>query len=207
MGSPVNLSAYSEDQYDALREISNIAMGRAADTLARLLDRFIRLPVPQVRIVQAALVADTLRELVAGEASVTVIRQAFSGRLRGEALVFFCGETYAELADLLGHVGDSAVDHEELVLDLSNLLVGATIGGIAEQLGYELGYSPPSIIADRTTMDLVLEAKSVPWSQAVLLSLNLRVEGKAFLCHVLAFWPDEALRALRDAIDRFLETV
>jgi chemotaxis protein CheC len=203
----VNLTAYSDDQYDALREISNIAMGRAADSLARLLHRFIRLPVPNVRIVEAALVADALRELVAGETSVTVVREAFSGRMRGEALVFFCGDSYAELADLLGHEADGVADHEELVLDLSNLLVGATIGGIAEQLGYELGYSAPSIIADRQTMDLVLEAKKVPWSHAVLLSLNFRVEGKAFLCHVLAFWPDDALRALRDAIDRFLEGI
>ena len=204
----MSLTAYSEDQYDAIREISNIAMGRAADSLARHLNRFIRLPVPNVRIVEATRVGDALRELVADEKSVTVVREAFSGRMRGEALVFFCGDSFQELAELLGHESDdSTVDHEELVLDMSNLLVGACIGGIAEQLGYELCYSPPSIIADRQSLELVLQAKKVPWSHALLLSLNFRIEGKTFVCHVLAFWPDDALRALRDAIDRFLESI
>lgn len=54
----------SDEQTDALREVVNVAMGRAADSLAQLLDCFIRLPVPRVGDVPPSLA----EELFCGEA-------------------------------------------------------------------------------------------------------------------------------------------
>ena len=51
--------ALNEDQRDALQEVANLAMGQAAKRLAMLLDAFIELSVPRVRVVA---VRDVLTE-------------------------------------------------------------------------------------------------------------------------------------------------
>ena len=38
--------------HDAFREVSNVAMGRAAELLARVLGVFIKLPIPNVNILE-----------------------------------------------------------------------------------------------------------------------------------------------------------
>jgi len=48
------VTTYTDEQTDALREIVNVAMGQAANSLARVLDAFVQLPVPRVRLVHAS---------------------------------------------------------------------------------------------------------------------------------------------------------
>jgi len=44
-------AALSNDQHDALQELTNIAMGQAGASLATLLDEFVDLSVPRIRMV------------------------------------------------------------------------------------------------------------------------------------------------------------
>jgi chemotaxis protein CheC len=200
----VNTAGYTQDHQDALQEIANVAMGRAADLLARLLDRFVVLTVPRVQLIEAA-EGGLLQKTLGDKCVVSAARQAFSGRMHGEALVLFSGEGVENMAALLGHEPKAGVA-QEVVLDVSNLLVGSCIGGIAKQLGHELGYSPPSIIGAQA-MESMLRGDRMQWSYAVLLAINLGVEGESFLCNLVAFWPDEALLRLREGLDRFLEAL
>ena len=41
----------SEDERDCYQEITNVAMGQAADRLARLLDVYVVLPIPNVNVI------------------------------------------------------------------------------------------------------------------------------------------------------------
>ena len=43
----------SEDQRDCYQEITNVAMGQAADRLARLLNVYVILPIPKINIISA----------------------------------------------------------------------------------------------------------------------------------------------------------
>ena len=52
----------TEDQRDALQEVANLAMGQAATRLARLLDSFIELSVPRVRVVAVSEAAQAVAE-------------------------------------------------------------------------------------------------------------------------------------------------
>ena len=42
----------NEDQRDCYQELTNVAMGQAADRLARLLDAYVILPVPKVNLIE-----------------------------------------------------------------------------------------------------------------------------------------------------------
>lgn len=199
---------FTVDQLDALREIVNIAMGRAADSLARLLDRFIELPVPVVRFVEAARVLDAIREMITVEGDVTAVRQAFTSVAPGECVVIFGSTSFRELAELMGHEGaECEASESELLLDIANLLVGACVGGIGEQLGQELSYSPPSIIVSRAPIDRVLDPANVPWRTALLLEVNFKIEGRSFVAHLLIFWPEAAIARVQEHLDSFLASL
>ncbi|SBW81814.1 hypothetical protein PVE_R1G3932 [Pseudomonas veronii 1YdBTEX2] len=82
------LAALTEDQRDALQELMNIAMGQAAERLARLTNTMVTLSVPfihpLIREQDNLLIPDHLRR-----SSMIVTRQSFLGELRGEVFVCF----------------------------------------------------------------------------------------------------------------------
>ena len=144
------VTTYTDEQTDALREIVNVAMGQAANSLARVLDAFVQLPVPRVRLVHASEVIREISELTAGATNLTAVRQAFTSQLRGEALVIYGPKSTDDLAPFMGY-GDalSLAEREELLLEVSNILVGACLGGIAQQLECDLIFSAPSFMRVR----------------------------------------------------------
>ena len=203
---PMSIQAYTEDQNDALQEVVNIAMGQAGDSLARILGHFVELSVPRIRLVSVKDVINTVSEMVDNDVEISAVRQAFSHSLRGEAIVIFAQRGADDLADLMGY--DADLDHsaeQELLLEVANLLVGAVINGIAETLETDLTFSAPSLMAERTPLDRVLNPEQLSWSHALLMEVNFTVENRDFKCHLLMFMTEEAIDTLRGILDGFME--
>ena len=91
----------NEDQRDALQEVANLAMGQAATRLARLLDAFIELSVPRVKVVAVSEAAQALREMTGIEDSVSAVRQGFRSDIKGEALVICRSDSIEQLCSLV----------------------------------------------------------------------------------------------------------
>lgn len=193
-----------EAQRDAIAEMVNIGMGQAGASLARMFDAFIKLSVPRVQLIEPATLPEALLALCGADTPVTVARQAFASRIRGEALVFYTAASGDVLAELVGYPGAST---DELLLDVTNVLVGACIGGLAEQFGLDVGFSPPALLGRRARATDVLAADDMAWACALLAEVNFSVEGRAFRCHLLTFWPDASLATLIAAADALLATV
>lgn len=195
----------TQDQKDALQEIANIGMGQAGESIARVLDHFVHLSIPRVLILPPADMAAALARTVGG-GKVSAVRQAFHSQMRGEAIAIFGEQRCNDLADLMGYEG--GLDHTgelELLLDVSNILVGACLGGIAEQLKVEIGFSAPSLMVDRVPVEAMLRAEDASWSNALLVEVNFRLEGRSFACHLVILMPEGEIRTMAGALDRFLE--
>jgi len=192
------------ERRDALAELVNIGMGRAGDSLARLFDTFITLSIPRIELVQPREVSRAIRELVGEPGPVVAVRQAFSSRLRGEALAIYPAGGCDALADLVTYPD---VHSDELLLEISNVLVGACVGGLAAQFALELSFSPPSILATQRSVDELLDVECVPWENALIAEVNFRVVDRAFRCHLLTFWPDASIEVLLEAVDAMLATL
>ncbi len=202
----MSIQPYTEDQNDALQEVVNIAMGQAGDSLARILGNFVQLSVPRIRLVTVEDVIGTVTGMVDTHAEVSAVRQAFSNSLRGEAIVIFAQTGADDLADLMGY--DTDLDQsaeQELLLEVSNLLVGAIINGISETLETDLSFSAPSLMAERKPIDEVLVPEQLSWSHALLMEVNFTVEGRDFKCHLLMFMTEEAIGTLQDILDDFMD--
>jgi chemotaxis protein CheC len=188
------------ERRDALTELVNIGMGRAGDSLARLFDTFIHLSIPRLEIVEPSRVGAAIAAMIGTEGPVVTVRQAFSSRIRGEALAIYSRDGCSALADLVKYPD---VSSDELLLEITNILVGACVGALAAQFSLELCFSPPSILG-RTTVPELFDIRHLPWDKALIAEINFRIVERAFCCHLLTFWPDESISVLLRSVDAFL---
>jgi chemotaxis protein CheC len=195
------VTAFADSQRrDALGELVNIGMGQAADALARLFERFIQLSIPRLELIEPAQVSDAIAALVGTPGPVVAVRQAFSSRIRGEALAIYPAAGCGDLADLVGYPDGG---NDELLLEISNVLIGACVGAVATQFALDLCFSPPSILG-RSSVAELFDARRMPWNRALIAEVNFKVTDRAFACHLLTFWPDASLSVLMHAVDEFL---
>lgn len=209
----MSLAVLSNDQRDALQELTNIAMGQAGASLATLLDEFVDLSVPRISIVEVVKLPPALAELVGRNSLVSAVRQSFQGYLRGEAIIIFGEPGCQALADLMGYEGELGQHGEnELLLDVANVLSGACLGGMMEQIRtftqpdgpVELSFSMPSVMARQVTAEQLIDPQKVQWSHALLLEVNFTIKDRNFIAHLTMLMPEEGVEKLRDIVDEFI---
>jgi len=208
----MSIAPLSDDQRDALQEITNIAMGQAGASLAGILDTFVNLSVPRINILEVVQVADSIGRLVGHDKEVTAVRQSFQGYLRGEAIVIYGQDGCKDLADLMGYDEDlDGAAEQELLLDVANVLVGACLGGISEQLrgivdqpGTELSFCAPSIMAECAPVDTLINPDNLSWTHALLMEVNFTLEERNFISHIVMLMPEDAIDKVRGVIDQFI---
>ncbi|KVD67782.1 chemotaxis protein CheC [Burkholderia ubonensis] len=226
-------SVFTAEQRDALQEIANLAMGRAAARLASLLGRFIELSVPRVRVVQASDAGKALREMTGIHDNVTAVRQGFRSDIKGEALVLCRTANVNRLAALVDHSfgdaaagecargDDDAVDEagdetaargetssqDELVFDVANVLMGACVSSILDELGRTPVFFPPGLLGANVSFDDVFQPTVLAWSVALLLEVNLGLEDDAFRAHFVMLMAEDSIRLMGDALDALLSAL
>ncbi|KVD26976.1 chemotaxis protein CheC [Burkholderia ubonensis] len=227
-------SVFTAEQRDALQEIANLAMGRAAARLASLLGRFIELSVPRVRVVHASDAGKALREMTGIHDNVTAVRQGFRSDIKGEALVLCRTANVNRLAALVDHsfgdaaagectrgdddevdeAGDEAAaargetsSQDELVFDVANVLMGACVSSILDELGRTPVFFPPGLLGANVSFDDVFQPTVLAWSVALLLEVNLGLEDDAFRAHFVMLMAEDSIRLMGDALDALLSAL
>lgn len=196
----------SADQHDALQEIANIGMGQAGSSIARIWGEFVRLSIPRIAHVERQEIPRLLEQLV-GEDGILAVRQAFHGPLCGEVIVVFSGGPPSELAGLMGYEETDRVEEIELLLDVSNILVGACLGGVASTLGVDIGFSAPSILGLDVTPRKLFDPQAMRTGRALFIEIRFTLETRSFACHLIVMTPDSEIVRLAAELDRFLDSL
>ena len=186
----------NEDQRDCLQEISNVAMGQAGDHLARLLNSFVVLSIPHVAILTPADIAMAVQAI--DEDSVSGICQGFiGGGIAGEAMLLFNDTSFVDLAKLMKFEEElNTLTERELLIDSTNILVGAMLRGIAEQLDIEFSFGPPAIMGQHQQLDKLLMSKNVRWDDTLVVEVNYKIEGYNVQCDLLIVITESSLPRL-----------
>ena len=200
-----NTVSLNEDMRDCLQEISNIAMGQAGDHLARLLNTFVVLSIPHVAILSPSEIAMAVQTV--DEDNVSGVCQGFiGGGLAGEVMLLFSDTSFTDLAKLMNF--EEALNESterELLVDSTNILVGALLRGIAEQLDIEFSFGPPAILGQNQKLDKLLMSKSVRWNQALVIEVNYRVEGYSVECDLLMVITENSIPRLFEKLECLLD--
>lgn len=204
-------NVFTEEQRDALQEIANLAMGQAATRLARLLDTFIELSVPRVIVVRAEDAARTLRDMTGIEESVTAVRQGFRSDLKGEALVICRSSGVGQLCALVNdpYVNSAydSVSQTELMFDVANVLTGACVSCILNQLDRTPIFSAPGLLGEKISLDDVFQSDVLAWKTALLLEVNFALEDQTFRAHLVMLMAEDSIRRMNEALDALLSSL
>lgn len=202
MNQPIILS---EDHRDCLQEISNVAMGQAGDHLARLLDAFVILSIPHVAILSPTEIAMAVQTVESH--SVSGVCQGFiGGGLAGEAMLLFNDTSFNDLAKLMEYDEELTESSErEVLIDATNILVGALLRGIAEQMDIEFSFGPPAILGQHQELDKLLTSNTVRWNQALVLEVNYQIENYDVQCDLLVVITEHSLLHLLKKLNYLLD--
>jgi len=185
------------DVMDGYRELINVAMGRAGDLLARVLGNFVELSIPTVNLFEGGELHMTLAHITARD-SVHAVCQGFVAReLAGEAILIFNDASFEDLGRLLNHQGeiDSAAK-TELLMDMANLLIGACLKGISEQLERPFSQGLPVILGQNARLDEMLAGHHSLWRPTLAAEIGYRVEHHAINCELLLLFTQDSLPIL-----------
>jgi chemotaxis protein CheC len=202
---------FTELQRDALQEIANLGMGQAATRLSGLLNAFIELSVPRVRVVAVAEAAAALREMTGIDGPVAAVRQGFRSEIKGEALVICRSGEIAELGSLVGgpyaHSLDDALTEEELMFDVANVLTGACVSSMLDQLGRMPVFSQPGLLGEAIMLDAVFQPGLLAWDVALLVEVNFALEDQRFRAHLVMLMAEESIHVVSRSIDALLHSL
>ncbi len=195
----------SEDHRDCLQEISNVAMGQAGDHLARLLDTFVILSIPHVAVLSPTEIAMAVQTV--DDHSVSGVCQGFiGGGIAGEAMLLFNDTSFNDLATLLEYDEElTEASQREVLIDATNILVGALLRGIAEQMDIEFSFGPPAILGQHQELDKLLSSNSVRWNQALVVEVNYQIENHDVQCDLLVVITEHSLNHLLNKLNYLLD--
>lgn len=196
----------SEDQRDALQELTNVAMGQAGDRLARLLDTFVVLSIPHINIMEPQDIAMTLQSIDTTDTISGVCQGFIGGGIAGEAILLYNDTSFLDLARLLQY--DDELDEQaerELLMDTTNVLFGACIKGLAEQIDMDFSFGPPTVLGQHQKISEMFDPNTSVWRHALVTEINYKLEGYNVNCDLLILMTDESISRLMHKIDYLLE--
>ncbi|WBA10180.1 response regulator [Salinivibrio kushneri] len=182
---------------DIYMEVVNIAMGQAADKLARHCGVFVHMPLPQVNVFEVTELTMTIRHLAQSN-TMNGVCQGFSGEgIAGEALMLISDSSITEMVKLLDYPEDGSVDNElELLVDISNILISAFLKGLGDQGALEFSQSYPALLGQHAEVDQLIAAMKGSWKRTVTIEVSYQIDGTDIKCDLLLLLLDESLPLL-----------
>jgi chemotaxis protein CheC len=138
---------FSEEQFDALREIANIGMGKASSALADLVGTTILIDVPQALCVPIGELSAVLHD---PEQVTAGIYLQVTGDVSGHATFVFEVQSAHRLAATLLGVPEVPLDEvtASALMEVGNIMLSAHLTAISDFTGLQLLPSPPVMAVD-----------------------------------------------------------
>ena len=137
-------------QQDALREMVNIGVGRAASILNQMLEHPIQLQVPDVEVLPVNELARALGNLA--NTRLASVQLGFKGAFSGQALLLFPTNSASNLVTLLTGEEPGTPDLDSLrsatLTEVGNILVNGVMGAIANAVNHPITYTLPQYRED-----------------------------------------------------------
>jgi chemotaxis protein CheC len=204
---PSELTPLTDFERDALGELSNIAMARAANSLRQMVEHEVLLSVPAVEILSQ----EAATQLVSkpDNPNLVAVRQDFSGAFSGRALLIFPETNSLELVRAV--VGrqlplEDIVDLEdEALAETGNIILNSWVATIANLLKRALKMSLPVVVrGDSRRMFENVEAQK---SLILFLHIKFEISKKEIGGYVALLMDIPSIDELRALIADFVTRV
>ena len=199
--------ALSELQLDALTELVNLGVSRAAGNLAVMVREEVILSVPKVALMTRQAAIQTLGQR--DSRSLVAVHQTFEGEIVGRALLIFPEERSLELVRSLV---SSELSNEEIIeleqealAETGNVILNSCLATIANSLESRLKISLPEVIRGESTRFFSLPPPPEAGSTVLFVYINFAVRRRnieGYIAMLMDLPSLEALKKLLDALIR-----
>lgn len=201
--------ALSELETDALTEIVNIGVSRAASNLRKMVGAQVHLSVPAIEVVTQRRAARLISEREIAE--LVAVRQDFSGPFSGRALLIFPESNSLELVRAV--TGDELSPQEvldieeEALAETGNVILNSCLATMANMLQRSLTMTIPEVMrGDGAKLFDVWEGS--PSDGLVLfLYIDFAVRDRDIRGYIAMLMDLPSLAALKALLDEFIARV
>ncbi len=135
----------SPEHLDALQELLNIGVGRAAGSLNQMLEKPIRLHVPFIQLGKPDDIAQEIQKIQ--ETTLSSVQLPFKGTFQGSACLLFPTDSASALVTALtGEAEDTdTMDslREATLTEIGNIVLNGVMGSLANILQNQITYTVP----------------------------------------------------------------
>jgi chemotaxis protein CheC len=205
----VDDAGLSELERDALTELVNIGVSRAAASLRRMVGEQVLLSVPAIEVVAHKAAATLLGEREPDR--LVAVRQDFSGAFSGRALLIFPESNSLDLVRAVTgeelSPGEAAEMEVEALAETGNIILNGCLGTMANMLHRSLTMSLPEVL--RGDGAHLFQNGALPGDEGLVLFLyiNFLVRNRNIRGYIAMLLDMPSLDVLRRLIADFISSV
>ncbi len=199
----------SDLEHDALTEIVNIGVSRAASSLRKMIGEEVLLSVPSIEIMAPHHAARLIGERETD--NLVAIQQQFEGAFSGRALLIFPEATSLDLVKAI--IGsdvppEQIVDMEqEALAETGNIILNGCLATMANMLKRSLNISLPEVIRGDGTRLFTHAHERSGEGLVLFLYINFSVRNHDIRGYIAMLMDLPSLAALKELIASFIERV
>ena len=199
----------SELERDALTELVNIGVSRAASSLRKMVGEQVLLSVPSIEIVSPATAAKLINERESDP--LVAVRQNFSGAFAGRAMLIFPASNSLALAGAVTGDQLSPADlqdmEDEALAETGNVVLNGCLATMANMLQKPLSMSLPEVVRAEGG-ELFAAAPAVEDDGVVLfLYINFAISDRDIRGYIAMLMDVPSVEALKNLVQDFIERV
>lgn len=195
----------TEEHIDAIQELINIGVGRAASLLNEMVDFPIHLEVPSIQVLTAK---DLQQELIARFNSdcLATVRLGFTGTINGSAELVFPTESASTLVSVLTGEDPGSPDLDAVKIgtltEVGNIAINGVMGSLGNLLKQRMNYSLPTYTED--TVENLFAEVALDDSTIVLAQANFAIEQLQLIGDIILIFELQTFDRLVVAIEEIL---
>lgn len=194
---------------DALTELVNIGVSRAAANLRKMVGEQVLLSVPAVEVVTREGATTLIRERESGE--LVAVRQDFDGVFSGRALLIFPQSNSMALVHAVTGGALSAADaadmEDEALAETGNVVLNSCLATMANMLQRPLTMSLPEVIRGDGSKLFHLAPEAADGGVVLFLYINFAINDRDIRGYIAMLMDLPSLQALKGLIADFIERV
>lgn len=197
----------TELQLDALTELVNIGVSRAATSLREMVGEQVHLSVPNVSLETRARAIAILAQREVS--NLVAVHQIFEGDITGRALLIFPEMKSLELVRAITGgelpLEDIIELEQEALAETGNILLNSCLATIANMLQRSLKMSLPEVLRGNAATFFGLAPPPEAGDVVMFLFINFEVRKRAISGYIAMIMDLPSLTALKHLLEEFIE--
>jgi len=193
-------------EIDAITEIMNVGVGRAASSMSLMVKEEIQLSVPFAEV----LYGEAARQhLMRKSDRMVAVREDFSGLIAGSAALLF---PQAKSLDLVRMVLDEDLSPEEVseleqeaLVEIGNIILNGCLSSIADALIGEIETSIPVLL--RADLCSILPCSPNLEAMLLVLTINFLIKSRDIEGQIVFLMDMQAADAFQQMITQYIESI